>query len=73
MVTNILIEDGDNDDELRVFSNFLVRQARKLREEAWWAGRRKDVLRRENGGWKIARREILLDSIVLPRGISIFF
>lgn len=73
IVTNILIEDGDNPTELRVYSNFLVRQARKLRDEAWWAGRRKDVLRREDGAWKIARREVLLDSIVLPRGITIFF
>jgi len=73
LITNILVEDGQVADELNVTSNFLVRQARKLRDEAWWAGRRHDVLRRENGGWKIARREILLDATVLPRGISIFF
>jgi 3-phenylpropionate/cinnamic acid dioxygenase small subunit len=73
LITNILVEDGKSPDELDVLSSFIVRQARKLRDEAWWAGRRRDVLRRVNGGWKIARREVLLDATVLPRGISIFF
>ena len=42
LVTNILVEDGQTPDELTVRSTFLVRQARKLRDEAWWAGRRHD-------------------------------
>ena len=73
LITNVLVEDGPTPDELVVLSTFLVRQARKLRDEAWWAGRRRDLLRRVDGGWKIARREVLLDATVLPRGISIFF
>lgn len=73
LITNILVEEGRTDDELEVLSTFLVRQARKLRDEAWWAGRRRDLLRRVDGEWKIARREVLLDATVLPRGISIFF
>jgi 3-phenylpropionate/cinnamic acid dioxygenase small subunit len=73
LITNILVEDGQSPDELAVRSTFLVRQARKLRDEAWWAGRRHDILRRVDGGWRIARREVILDSTVLPRGISIFF
>lgn len=73
LITNILVEDGETPDELVVLSTFLVRQARKLRDEAWWAGRRRDLLRRVDGGWKIARREVLLDATILPRGISIFF
>jgi len=73
LVTNILVEDGSTAGEFNVRSNFLVRQARKLRDEAWWVGRRRDVVRRTDGGWRIAEREIRLDSTVLPRGISIFF
>ena len=73
LITNILVEDGRASDELEVSSSFVVRQARKLRDEAWWVGRRRDLFRREDGGWRIARREILLDATVLPRGISIFF
>ena len=73
LITNILVEDGRLPDEVEVLSTFVVRQARKLRDEAWWAGRRRDLLRRMGGGWRIARREVLLDATVLPRGISIFF
>lgn len=73
LVSNVVIDEGPQPGELAVHSTFLVRQARKLRDEAWWVGRRTDVLRRVDGGLKIARREVLLDATVLPRGISIFF
>ena len=73
LITNVVVEDGRAPDEFEVLSTFVVRQARKLRDEAWWAGRRRDRLRRVDGGWRIARREVLLDATVLPRGISIFF
>ncbi|HLY66706.1 MAG TPA: aromatic-ring-hydroxylating dioxygenase subunit beta [Chloroflexota bacterium] len=73
LITNILVEDGPAPGELEVRSSFVVRQARKLRDEAWWVGRRRDLFRHVDNGWKIARREVLLDHTVLPRGISIFF
>jgi 3-phenylpropionate/cinnamic acid dioxygenase small subunit len=73
LVSNIVVDDGPKPGEFTVLSNFVVRQARKLRDEAWWVGRRTDVLRRVGTGWKIARREVMLDATVLPRGISIFF
>lgn len=72
MITNVLIEEEEG-DEVGVKSSFVVRQARKLRDEAWWVGRRHDRLRRVDGGWRIARRCIHLDATVLPRGVSIFF
>jgi 3-phenylpropionate/cinnamic acid dioxygenase small subunit len=50
-----------------------VRQARKLRDEAWWVGRRHDLIRRVEGQWRIAHRVVTLDTSLLPRGISIFF
>ncbi|WP_300013722.1 aromatic-ring-hydroxylating dioxygenase subunit beta, partial [Pseudonocardia sp.] len=73
LISNIVVEEAPTPDEVDVLSAFTVRQARKLRDEAWWAGRRRDRLRRVDGGWKIARREVHLDSTVLPRGIAIFF
>jgi 3-phenylpropionate/cinnamic acid dioxygenase small subunit len=73
LVSNVLIDAGPKPGELTVHSTFLVRQARKLRDEAWWVGRRTDVLRRVAGSFKIARREVMLYATVLPRGISIFF
>ena len=72
LISNILIDEAD-DGEASVKSSFIVRQARKLRDEAWWVGRRHDRLRRVDGQWLIARRCIRLDATVLPRGVSIFF
>jgi 3-phenylpropionate/cinnamic acid dioxygenase small subunit len=72
MISNILIDEGP-EGRADVKSSFMVRQARKLRDEAWWVGRRHDQVRRVDDRWLIARRCIFLDATVLPRGISIFF
>jgi 3-phenylpropionate/cinnamic acid dioxygenase small subunit len=72
IVTNVVIEERP-DGQALVKSAFVVRQARKLYDEAWWVGRRHDVMRRSNGGWQIAHRTVYLDTTVLPRGITIFF
>jgi 3-phenylpropionate/cinnamic acid dioxygenase small subunit len=72
LISNIVVDEGQ-DGEVQVRSAFMVRQARKLRDEAWWVGRRVDRLRRVDGEWRIAHRCVHLDSTVLPRGISIFF
>jgi 3-phenylpropionate/cinnamic acid dioxygenase small subunit len=73
VVANVIVEEILESGELRAYSSFLVRQARKLRGEAWWAGRRTDILRQVGSEWRIARRDIELDSAILPRGISVFF
>lgn len=73
LVSNVFVDETDSSNEFQVFSNFMVRQARKLRDEAWWVGRRKDILRLVDDRWMIARREVNLDMTILPRGISIFF
>lgn len=72
MIGNVLI-DQEIEGEVQVKSSFIVRQARKLRDEAWWVGRRDDRVRRVDGSWRICRRTVHLDATVLPRGISIFF
>jgi 3-phenylpropionate/cinnamic acid dioxygenase small subunit len=73
LISNVIVDEAEKQGEYIVYSNFVVRQARKLRDEAWWVGSRTDTLRRVDGGYKIARREVVLDATVLPRGISIFF
>ncbi|MHB8221180.1 MAG: aromatic-ring-hydroxylating dioxygenase subunit beta [Acidimicrobiales bacterium] len=72
IVSNVYIEEAAN-GEAAVKSSFMVRQARKLRDEAWWVGRRHDRIRLDGDGWRIAYRCIYLDATVLPRGVSIFF
>jgi len=72
IVTNVLLGEEEG-DEVPVKSTFVVRQARKLRDEAWWVGRRHDRVRRVGDDWRICRRTIHLDATILPRGVSIFF
>lgn len=71
ILSNIVVDESSVEDaEVRL--SFLVRQARKLRDVAWWAGMRKDQLRRVDGEWKIAHREVTLHTPVMPRGLTIF-
>jgi 3-phenylpropionate/cinnamic acid dioxygenase small subunit len=72
-VTNVVVDEGRVSDELEVTSNLLIYQARKLKDESWWCGKRRDRLRRVGDNWRIARREVLLATTLLPRGITIFF
>lgn len=72
LITNIVADESPKEDA-EVRSAFLVRQGRKMRDEAWWVGHRTDLLRRVDDGWRIAHRVINLDTTLLPRGISIFF
>lgn len=73
LVSNVSIAETNQDSELRVQCNFIVYRNRLARDEDWWVGRRQDVLRKVDGQWKIARREIFLDQTTLQsKNISNF-
>jgi 3-phenylpropionate/cinnamic acid dioxygenase small subunit len=60
--------------ELTVKSRFLVYRNRVETETDFLVGKREDRLRRENGGWKIARRRIVLDqNVLLAKNLTVFF
>jgi 3-phenylpropionate/cinnamic acid dioxygenase small subunit len=60
--------------EAIVRSRFLLYQNRAEYETHLFAGKRSDTLRKSDGRWRIARREILLDqSILLAKNLSVFF
>jgi 3-phenylpropionate/cinnamic acid dioxygenase small subunit len=74
LITNIEVEGGGTDSEVTVFSNFILYKSRLERDEEFFVGRREDVLKRVNGGWRIARRKIVLDHNVIPgKSLSVFF
>lgn len=78
MVTNIqLLEVTPSFDaprEALVRSRFLVYQNRVEHESYFFVGKRTDKLRHDGGGWKLARREILLDqNVLLAKNLTIFF
>ena len=78
MVSNVQIKgarpDIDTARELDVTSRFLVYQNRVEYETYIFVGRRNDTLRLTDNGWKIARREILLEqNILLAKNLTTFF
>ena len=78
MVSNVQIkgarpEVGDA-RELDIASRFLVYQNRVQYETYIFVGRRNDTLRLTEKGWKIAKREILLEqNILLAKNLTTFF
>ncbi len=75
-VTNVRAHPLDGgEDELAVRSNVLVYRSRWDRpDHDLLSAERRDVLRRVDGDWKIARRVVILDSTALPtHNLSFFF
>ena len=73
LVSNVLVDDGRDADEVSVRSSFIVLQSRGDAPPHLLSGKREDMLRRVNGAWKIVRRAVVLDTALLPRTITIFF
>jgi 3-phenylpropionate/cinnamic acid dioxygenase small subunit len=60
--------------EVEVRCRFLVYQNRIEYETYIFVGKRTDLIRKTSDGWKIARREILLDqNVLLAKNLSTFF
>ncbi|MEE8466536.1 MAG: 3-phenylpropionate/cinnamic acid dioxygenase subunit beta [Dehalococcoidia bacterium] len=73
-VSNVQLEPGPNDNELRVFSNFIMYRSRGETEQDFYVGSREDILRQEGGQWKVAYRKIVMDqNVLLAKNISNFF
>jgi 3-phenylpropionate/cinnamic acid dioxygenase small subunit len=73
LITNIELAE-EAGAELTVHSNFIVYRSRAETEQDFYVGARQDLLRRIDGGLKIARRKMTLDQNVLSaKNLSIFF
>ena len=65
---------GPAPSEVGVRSRFIVYRNRVETETDFLVGKREDLLRREDGGWRIARRKIVLDqSVLLAKNLTMFF
>ena len=78
MVSNVQIlhvtPSLDDPCEVEVRCRFLVYQNRIEYETYTFVGKRTDLIRKTPDGWKIARREILLDqNVLLAKNLSTFF
>ena len=73
LVTNVRLLDVDG-DEINVGCNFKLYRTRLNSEEDSWIGRREDLLRREGGVFKLARRHIFLEqTVILSQNMSSLF
>ncbi len=74
MISNVEIEQDDVLSQLRARSNFIVYRAQLDTDKDFFVGMRDDVLRRVDGKWKIAKRTIIMEDVVLDtKPLSIFF
>lgn len=73
-VTNVRVVPGEEEDEIAVKSNLLLYRSRGSEpNNDLLSAERKDVLRKEDGRWKLKRREILLDhSVLMTHNLSVF-
>ncbi len=74
LVTNVLVEHGDHEDELRVRTAFFVARTHGDKPYDFYSGERRDVIRQVDDRFLIAARDIYLDQTVLHSyNLSIFF
>ena len=78
MISNVQVVGADPAGpaatEIAVKSRFLVYRNRVETETDVLVGKREDLLRRVNGGCKLARRRIVLDqSVLLAKNLTFFF
>jgi 3-phenylpropionate/cinnamic acid dioxygenase small subunit len=73
-VTNVRVAEGDEEDEVAVRSNLLLYRSRGSDpRHDLISAERKDVLRKEEGQWKLRKRVILLDhSVLTTHNLSVF-
>lgn len=65
-VTNVVVRVGDAPDEVAVRSYLLFARSRgRSTTNDELTGQRSDVLRRVDGGWRLARRDVVWDQTVL--------
>lgn len=73
-ISNIEVHSGEQASELKVYSNFIMYRNRAEKEQDFYVGSREDILRRVEGGWKIAYRKVILDqNVLLAKNVSNFF
>jgi 3-phenylpropionate/cinnamic acid dioxygenase small subunit len=73
-ISNVEVEPGERESEVKVYSNFIMYRSRGETEEDFYVGSREDVLRNVDGNWLLASRKIVFEQNVLSaKNLSNFF
>jgi len=68
------IPSASGPTEVKIKSRFLVYRNRVETETDILVGKREDLLRKEDGDWKVAQRKIILDqNVLLAKNLTFFF
>ena len=78
MVSNVQVLDAtpsaEEATEVALKCRFLIYRNRVETETDFLIGKREDVLRKEDDGWKIAQRKVILDqNVLLAKNLTFFF
>lgn len=74
LISNVEVEPGERESEVKVYSNFIMYRSRGETEEDFYVGSREDVLRNVDGSWQLAIRKIVFEQNVLSaKNLSNFF
>ena len=74
LISNVEVEPGERESEVKVYSNFIMYRSRGETEEDFYVGSREDVLRNVDGNWQLASRKIVFEQNVLSaKNLSNFF
>jgi len=78
LVSNVqlteIVTNAAQEEEVSVSSRFLIYQNRCEREQYFFVGDRRDVIRRTASGWKLAKREIQIhQNVLLAKNLTVFF
>ena len=74
LISNMEVEPGERESEVKVYSNFIMYRSRGETEEDFYVGSREDVLRNVDGSWQLASRKIVFEQNVLSaKNLSNFF
>jgi 3-phenylpropionate/cinnamic acid dioxygenase small subunit len=72
LIGNLVVEASPG-GEVKARTAFLVYRSHLETDHQLLSGSREDVLRRDKGAWKVARRTIVLDAnVLLDKNLSIF-
>ena len=73
-ISNVEVEPGERESEVKVYSNFIMYRSRGETEEDFYVGSREDVLRNVDGNLLLASRKIVFEQNVLSaKNLSNFF
>mgnify|MGYP003631778445 CR=1 FL=1 len=73
MITNVEVEAGDEPEQYKASSNFLIYRNRLERDECWMVGTRQDILFRVESNLYLGKRTVLVDqNSLLSKNLNVY-